>query len=132
MYLTSLGFTAIVNKDLSAKYETLVNLAPDLIKTLPWGSDYEVDVFKKPDFTALEVLTFANGGKLYFEDLIYRPLPIFMMRHPIWYKRTYFNSLVVRLINMEWNSQIPVIYLLYSRSICITLICRIITIYGNL
>jgi dipeptidyl-peptidase-3 len=51
-----------VNKELSAKYETLVNNAPKLIKGLPWGKDFEVDVFKKPDFTALEVLSFATGG----------------------------------------------------------------------
>jgi dipeptidyl-peptidase-3 len=56
------GFTAIVNKELSAKYETLVNNAPRLIEGLPWGKDFEVDVFKKPDFTALEVLSFATGG----------------------------------------------------------------------
>jgi len=56
------GFTAIVNKQLSAKYETLVSGAPELIKVLPWGKDFEVDVFRKPDFTALEVLSFATGG----------------------------------------------------------------------
>ncbi|CAL1704759.1 unnamed protein product [Somion occarium] len=56
------GFTAIVDKELSAKYEILVNNAPELIKVLPWGKDFEVDVFRKPDFTALEVLTFATGG----------------------------------------------------------------------
>ena len=60
---TAPGFTAIVNKQLSAKYESLVNRAPELIKGLPWGSDFEVDVFRKPDFTALEVVTFATGGK---------------------------------------------------------------------
>jgi dipeptidyl-peptidase III len=59
---TESGFTAIVNKELSAKYETLVNNAPKLIEGLPWGKDFEVDVFKKPDFTALEVLSFATGG----------------------------------------------------------------------
>lgn len=58
------GFTAVVNKELSAKYETLVNDAPRLIEGLPWGKDFEVDVFKKPDFTALEVLSFATGGML--------------------------------------------------------------------
>ncbi len=58
------GFTAIVDKALSAKYETLVNNAPELIKVLPWGKDFEVDVFRKPDFTALEVVSFATGGKL--------------------------------------------------------------------
>ncbi|KAG5652743.1 hypothetical protein H0H81_003884 [Sphagnurus paluster] len=56
------GFTAIVNKQLSAKYESLVNGAPELIKVLPWGPDFEVDVFRKPDFTALEVVSFATGG----------------------------------------------------------------------
>jgi len=56
------GFTAIVDKQLSAKYEILVNSAPDIIKALPWGKDFEVDVFRKPDFTALEVVSFATGG----------------------------------------------------------------------
>ncbi|KLO18539.1 aflatoxin-detoxifizyme [Schizopora paradoxa] len=56
------GFTAIVNKQLSAKYEKLVERAPELIKCLPWGKDFEVDVFRKPDFTALEILSFATGG----------------------------------------------------------------------
>ncbi|PPQ71974.1 hypothetical protein CVT24_008191 [Panaeolus cyanescens] len=56
------GFTAIVNKTLSAKYEKLVNNAPELIQVLPWGPDFEVDVFRKPDFTALEVVSFATGG----------------------------------------------------------------------
>ncbi|KAJ7721691.1 aflatoxin-detoxifizyme [Mycena olivaceomarginata] len=56
------GFTAIVNKQLSAKYEKLVDNAPHLIEGLPWGKDFEVDVFRKPDFTALEVVSFATGG----------------------------------------------------------------------
>jgi dipeptidyl-peptidase-3 len=51
-----------VNKELSAKYGILVNQAPELIKVLPWGKDFEVDVFRKPDFTALEVVNFATGG----------------------------------------------------------------------
>jgi dipeptidyl-peptidase-3 len=58
-----LGFTAIVNKALSAKYDKLVNDAPELVKVLPWGPTFEVDQFKKPDFTALEILHFATGGK---------------------------------------------------------------------
>ncbi|KAJ7219267.1 aflatoxin-detoxifizyme [Mycena pura] len=56
------GFTAIVNKQLSAKYEKLVENAPHLIEGLPWGKDFEVDLFRKPDFTALEVVSFATGG----------------------------------------------------------------------
>jgi dipeptidyl-peptidase-3 len=58
------GFTAIVDKERSAKYEKLVAEAAELIKSLPWGSDFEVDEFKKPDFTALEVLSFATGSKV--------------------------------------------------------------------
>ena len=45
------GFTAIVNKEMSAKYDTMVNNATKYIESLPWGKDFEVDVFKKPDFT---------------------------------------------------------------------------------
>ncbi|GJJ12446.1 hypothetical protein Clacol_006688 [Clathrus columnatus] len=56
------GFTAIVNKQLSAKYNTLVENAPELIKVLPWGKDYEVDAFRRPDFTALEIVNFATGS----------------------------------------------------------------------
>lgn len=56
------GFVAIVDKEMSAKYEKLVNDAPELIKDLPWGPDFEVDVFRKPDFTALQIVSFATGG----------------------------------------------------------------------
>ncbi|KIY50904.1 hypothetical protein FISHEDRAFT_71212 [Fistulina hepatica ATCC 64428] len=56
------GFTAVVNKEMSQKYEILVDNAPELIKVLPWGKDFEVDEFKKPDFTVLEVVSFATGG----------------------------------------------------------------------
>jgi dipeptidyl-peptidase-3 len=45
------GFTAIVNKEMSAKYDTMVNNATTYIESLPWGKDFEVDHFKRPDFT---------------------------------------------------------------------------------
>ena len=51
-----------MDKQLTLKYESLVERAPDLIKVLPWGKDFEVDMFRKPDFTALEILSFATGG----------------------------------------------------------------------
>lgn len=57
------GFTAIVNKQLSTKYDKLVNSAPKVLESMPWGKDFEVDVFKKPDFTALEIVTFTTGGR---------------------------------------------------------------------
>ena len=56
------GFVAIVDKEMSIKYEKLVHDAPELIKDLPWGPDFEVDVFRKPDFTALQIVSFATGG----------------------------------------------------------------------
>ncbi len=62
-----------MNKELSAKYEILVARAPELIKVLPWGKDFEVDVFRKPDFTALEVLSFATGGEFRSHILVKLP-----------------------------------------------------------
>lgn len=62
------GFTAIVNKELSQKYNELVDKAPELIKVLPWGQQYEVDFFRRPDFTALEVVNFATGGEFLKND----------------------------------------------------------------
>ncbi|BGP40068.1 hypothetical protein JCM10449v2_004026 [Rhodotorula kratochvilovae] len=56
------GFVAIVNKEQSKKFNTLVDGAPQLIEDLPWGKDYEVPEFKRPDFTALEILAFATAG----------------------------------------------------------------------
>ncbi|GAA5959614.1 hypothetical protein JCM3765_007217 [Sporobolomyces pararoseus] len=56
------GFVAIVNKEESKKFNALVDRADELIKDLPWGTDFEVPQFKKPDFTALEIVSFATSG----------------------------------------------------------------------
>lgn len=56
------GFVAMVNKEMTKKFERLVNSAPVYIPKLPWGKDFEKDEFRKPDFTSLEVLSFATGG----------------------------------------------------------------------
>lgn len=52
----------MVNAERTRAFGGLVNAAESLIPKLPWGTDFEKDKFLSPDFTSLEVLTFAGAG----------------------------------------------------------------------
>jgi dipeptidyl-peptidase-3 len=56
------GFAATVNLDRTKAFGALVDGAAAMIPKLPWSNDFEKDKFLSPDFTSLEVLSFAGSG----------------------------------------------------------------------
>ncbi len=56
------GFVAMINQERTRAFGKLVEAAPNMIPKLPWSKDFEKDKFLSPDFTSLEVLTFAGSG----------------------------------------------------------------------
>ncbi len=56
------GFAATVNLERTRAFGALVDAAESMIPDLPWSKDFEKDKFLSPDFTSLEVLSFAGSG----------------------------------------------------------------------
>lgn len=52
---------SLINKE-SQLYTTLVDNAEKLLEYFPWSKDFEKEVFKKPDFTSLKLITHASSG----------------------------------------------------------------------
>lgn len=58
----NLGFAATVNLERTRAFGSLVDAAESMIPKLPWSKEFEKDKFLSPDFTSLEVLSFAGSG----------------------------------------------------------------------
>ncbi|SCU87324.1 LADA_0E03334g1_1 [Lachancea dasiensis] len=56
------SLVAIQNKDRTEKFSNMVKNAGKFIALLPWDKAFEKPKFQPPDFTSLEVLTFAGSG----------------------------------------------------------------------
>lgn len=52
----------MVNLERTRAFGSLVDAAEAMIPKLPWSTEFEKDKFLSPDFTSLEVLSFAGSG----------------------------------------------------------------------
>ena len=53
---------AIVDKEKSKKFQSLVTNSEQIIPLLPWPKEMEKEKFMAPDFTTLDVICFATNS----------------------------------------------------------------------
>ena len=56
------GFVSCVNREVSLKFQALVDNAESFLAQMPWPPAYEKDTFLRPDFTSLEIPSFGSSG----------------------------------------------------------------------
>lgn len=56
------GVVSVVNKIQSIKYQRLTMNVSEIIKTLPWSSEFERDSFIIPNFTSVDAFAFVTSG----------------------------------------------------------------------
>jgi dipeptidyl-peptidase-3 len=54
------GWVAIVDKEQSKLYAKLVEISESVIQKLPWPKEMEKDSFLSPDYTVLNMITYAS------------------------------------------------------------------------
>lgn len=54
------GWVSVVDKDKSKVYTNLVKKSKSIIQDLPWDKNMEKTKFMAPDFSSIDVLTFAG------------------------------------------------------------------------
>lgn len=59
------GWVALIDKEKSKKYNTLVANAEKIISSLPWSKDFEKPAFSSTDFNALDLICYASNTKLW-------------------------------------------------------------------
>lgn len=56
------GFISYINREVSLRFQALVDGAEGFLWRMPWGKEWEKDVLRRLDFTSLEVLAPGSSG----------------------------------------------------------------------